>query len=225
MQKLVEGLHKFQSEVFAPRRDFFTNLARGQHPETLFITCSDSRVAPNLITQTDPGELFILRNAGNIVPAFAEGGVASGEAATIEFALEGLGVSSIVVCGHTACGAMKALLDPAPLERLPSVRQWLSHAEPTRKRVLENYADRDPATLGTLMVEENVLTQIEHLHSHPVVKSRILDGKLAIYAWVYKIETGDVFQFDVATGQFEKLGAQAVARATNGREARVAASI
>ena len=225
MQKLVEGLHKFQSEVFTPRRDFFTSLARGQHPETLFITCSDSRIAPNLITQTDPGELFILRNAGNIVPAFTEDGVACGEAATIEFALEGLGVSSIVVCGHTACGAMKALLDPAPLEGMPAVRQWLTHAEPTRKRVLENYADRDPSTLGTLMVEENVLTQIENLHTLPVVKKRILEGKLALYAWVYKIETGDVFQYDAGTGQFEKLGAKAVAQATNGRGAPVAASI
>jgi carbonic anhydrase len=218
MQKLVQGLHRFQSEVFSPRHDFFTNLARGQHPEALFITCSDSRVAPNLITQTDPGDLFILRNAGNIIPRH-DGGPACGETATIEFAVEHLEVSSIVVCGHTCCGAMRALLQPPEaLEGLPAVTSWLDHAAATRRNVLERYADRDPSTLATLMVEENVLTQIENLHTHPSVVRRLTAGKLSIYAWVYKIETGEVFQYDTRTGQYEELGADA--RPTNAPRGR-----
>ncbi len=200
MQKLIEGLHKFQSEVFPPRAQFFTSLASGQRPETLFITCSDSRINPNLLTQTEPGELFILRNAGNIVPAYSPG--SSGEAATIEFAVQHLGVRQIVVCGHTQCGAMKALLSPGKLTDSPAVANWLMHAEATRRHVQDNYAHLEGEALATVLVEENVLSQLENLRTHPSIRARLARGEVSLHAWVYKLETGEVFQFTPQTGQF-----------------------
>jgi carbonic anhydrase len=202
MQKLVEGLHKFQSEVFHTHQVLFEALSKGQKPETLFITCSDSRILPNLITQTKPGDLFILRNAGNLVPSYGPASNNGGEAATIEFAVAALGVSHIVVCGHTLCGAIKGLLDPASLEKMPAVKAWLTHAEATRRVMEENYHNLTGTELLTAAIEENVLSQLENLRTHPVVRSRIARGELALYGWVYKMETGEVFQYDHGSGQF-----------------------
>ncbi len=200
MQKLVEGLHKFKSEVFASNQDLFRPLVEGQRPEVLFITCSDSRIAPNLITQTDPGELFILRNAGNIIPP--HGPQNGGEAASIEFAVLGLNVQHIIVCGHTMCGAMKALLQPELLHDAPTMRGWLTHAEATRRLVCENYPHLEGPARLTATVEENVLTQIEHLRTHPAVRARLSSGRLSLHGWVYKLETGEVFQYDASQVQF-----------------------
>lgn len=202
MQKLVEGLHKFQSEIFHTHQELFETLSKGQEPETLFITCSDSRIAPNLITQTMPGDLFILRNAGNLVPTYGPASSHGGEAGTIEFALAGLGVKHIVVCGHTLCGAMKGLLDPAILEKMPAVKAWLEHAEGTKRVMEENYKHLNGNDLLTAAIEENVLTQLENLRTHPAVRSRIARGELSLYGWVYKMETGEVFQYDSEAGQF-----------------------
>lgn len=203
MQKLVEGLHKFKAEVFNENQALFQPLVDEQRPDVLFITCSDSGVAPNLMTQTDPGELFILRNAGNIVPPY--GPWTGGEAAAVEFAVLGLAVRHIIVCGHTSCSAMSALLDPSRLADAPAMRAWLDHAEATRRVVEENYEHvTGPARL-TVTVEENVLTQIEHLRSHPVVRSRVARGDLALHGWVYKQETGEVFQYDPKLAQFVAL--------------------
>jgi carbonic anhydrase len=203
MQKLVNGIHHFQEEVFRSQRELYERLAKGQTPETLFITCSDSRINPNLITQTEPGDLFILRNAGNIVPPY--GASNGGEGATIEFAVAGLGVLDIVVCGHSLCGAMQGLLEPEKLADLPATRAWLAHAEATRRIIRENYQDRRGEQLLTATVEENVLVQLENLRTHPVVASRLNKGKLKLHAWVYKIETGDVFAFDPALKQFSPI--------------------
>ena len=208
MQKLIDGFHKFQSEVYGPRRDFFEALADGQRPETLFITCSDSRINPNLLTQAEPGELFILRNAGNIIPAFSP--VGSGEAATIEFAVQGLGVQHIVVCGHTQCGAMKALLKPEMLKDSPAVASWLQHAEGTRRHVKDNYTHLSGEALETVMVEENVLSQLESLRTHPSVRSRLSRGQLTLHGWVYKMETGEAFHFSDSSGQFESINKKVV---------------
>ena len=200
MQKLVDGLHRFKAEVFNSNQELFQPLVDGQRPEVLFVTCSDSRVAPNLITQTNPGELFILRNAGNIVPPYGAG--IGGEAATVELAVLALDVRHIIVCGHTNCGAMSALLGPATLRDAPALRAWLVHAEATRRLVEENYPHvTGPARL-TVAVEENVLTQIEHLRTHPAVRSRVARGDLSLHGWVYKLETGEVFQYDAAQAQF-----------------------
>jgi len=200
MQKLVEGIHHFQANIFASQREVFERLADGQQPQALFITCSDSRINPNLITQTAPGELFILRNAGNIVPPY--GAANGGEGATIEFAVTGLGIEDIIVCGHSHCGAMKGLLHPETLKEMPALQTWLVHAEATRRIIREKYHDLEGKALLTATVEENVLVQLENLRTHPAVAAKLASGKLKLHGWVYKLETGDVFAYDPIRGQF-----------------------
>lgn len=203
MHKLAQGVHKFQREVFGTHEALFARLADGQAPHSLFITCSDSRINPNLLTQTAPGDLFILRNAGNIVPSW--GAPVGGESATIEYAIAALGVEHIVVCGHSGCGAMKAVLDPSATESMPAVRQWLAHAETTRRILKENYANAAPAELLNIAIQENVLAQLENLRTHPAVAARVAKGKLALHGWVYKIASGEVFAYSTDEGQFRPL--------------------
>lgn len=203
MQKLVDGIHKFQNEVFSSQIELFKKLEKGQNPQVLFITCSDSRINPNLITQTEPGDLFIIRNAGNIIPAY--GNYSSGEMATIEFALDGLGVKDIIVCGHSHCGAMKGLLQPQSVENLPAMRSWLQNAETTKRIVFDHYKHLSGEELLMATIEENVLMQIEHLKTHPAVATRIARNEIKLHAWVYKFETGLVFKFDPAVGQYVPL--------------------
>ena len=204
MQKLVEGIHKFQNVVFTSKQNLFEGLVAGQHPLALFITCSDSRVDPNLLTQTEPGELFILRNAGNIVPPY--GTLDAGEAATIEYAMSVLKVKDIVICGHSHCGAMCGLLDPSQLAKLPAVRSWLRHAESTHRIVKENYPHlTDDAARLRATVEENVLVQLEHLRTHPTVASALSRNVLELHGWVYEFETGQVLAYDPKQEQFIRL--------------------
>lgn len=200
MQKLIHGIHQFQNADFVPLQGLFEKLAKGQNPETLFITCSDSRIDPNLLTRSRPGDLFILRNAGNIVPP--HGAAHGGEAATIELAVAALGVRDIILCGHSHCGAMQAVLEPERVAALPAVSSWLSHADTTRRIVRDNYGHLDDERLLTATVEENVLVQLEHLRTIPAVASRLVRGDLHLHGWVYKIETGEVFAYDLASGQF-----------------------
>ncbi|MBX3413947.1 MAG: carbonic anhydrase [Pirellulales bacterium] len=213
MQKLITGLHQFQQNVFGEHRDLFERLAAGQQPEALFITCSDSRINPNLITQTEPGELFILRNAGNLIPPYGAPG--GGEAATIEFAIKGLGIRDIIVCGHSHCGAMKALIQPELLTEMPTLTEWLRHAEATRQIVREKYADRTGRAKLMTTIEENVLVQLENLRTHPAVAARLAQGTLNLHGWVYKLETGEVFYYDSESGQFLPLGAEGVTEPQN----------
>ncbi len=200
MQKLLAGIHEFQATLFSSQRELFERLANGQTPETLFITCSDSRINPNLVTQTQPGDLFILRNAGNIIPP--HGAANGGEGATVEFAVAGLGVRDIIICGHSHCGAIKGLLDQDSLKDLPAVRSWLSHAEATRLIMRTKYTDRTGSAQLTTAVEENVLVQLENLRTHPTVAAGLAQGMLKLHGWVYKIETGEVFAYDPKFGQF-----------------------
>ncbi len=203
MQKLVKGIHNFQANVFRSERAMFERLAKGQNPDTLFITCSDSRINPNLLTGAHPGELFILRNAGNIVPP--QGAPLNGEAATIEYAVSVLNVEDIIVCGHSHCGAVGALLDPESIAELPALTAWLAHAELTREIVAKNYAGFEGEALRTVATEENVLVQIENLRTLPCVATRLARGDLALHGWVYKIETGEVFAYESDTGQFTSI--------------------
>lgn len=200
MQKLIQGIHRFQQETFRPLQGLFEQLSKGQSPETLFITCSDSRIDPNLLTRSRPGDLFILRNAGNIVPP--HGVPSGGEAATIEFAVAALGVRDVILCGHSHCGAMRGLLYPEEVASLPALASWLAHAETTRRIVRDNYGHLDGDRLLTATVEENVLVQLENLRTLPVVASRLVRGDLHLHGWVYKIETGEVFAYDLSCGQF-----------------------
>lgn len=200
MQKLVQGLHQFLSHQFSSQRELFERLATGQSPDALFITCSDSRINPNLITQTDPGELFILRNAGNIVPPYGEAN--GGEAATIEYAINALKVKDIIICGHSHCGAMKGLINTEALLELPATAAWLRHAEATWNILIDKYRDRTGEALLEATVEENVLVQLENLRTHPSVQAAIDAGKLKLHGWVYTIETGTVFAYDPKEEQF-----------------------
>lgn len=205
VHELVAGIHHFKKQVFRQHRDLFERLSHGQTPETLFITCSDSRIDPNLITHTEPGDLFVLRNAGNLVPAY--GATSGGEVATIEFAVTGLKVRDIVVCGHSHCGAMKGLLKPESLQEMPAVAEWLKHAEATRRIVRAKYKTLSAAELLEVTTEENVLTQIENLQTHPAVAVALSEGLLKLHAWVYDIASGDVFAYDEPTEQFVPLNA------------------
>jgi carbonic anhydrase len=194
MQKLVEGIHQFQTDIFSSKQRLFERLVEGQHPLALFITCSDSRIDPSLLTQTEPGELFILRNAGNIVPPY--GTMNAGEAATIEFAVRALEVKDIVICGHSHCGAMSGLLAPEKLVDLPAVRSWLSYADSTHRIMRENYEHITDANARlTATVEENVLVQLEHLRTHPSVAAALGRKEIHLHAWVYKFESGQVFAY------------------------------
>ena len=223
MQKLIQGIHAFQDKEFRPRQGLFEQLGQGQNPDTLFITCSDSRIDPSLLTQTDPGELFILRNAGNIVPP--HGAANGGEGATIEFAVAGLGVKDIIICGHSHCGAMKGLLDPGQLATMPTVASWLAHAETTRRIAQENYQHLEGDRLLTATIEENVLVQLEHLRTLPSVAARLARGDLHLHGWVYKIETGDVFAFDPDGGQFVSLAQYEPPGVETAQQARVLGTI
>lgn len=204
MQKLIQGIHKFQNEVFDSQVELFKRLEKGQAPQVLFITCSDSRINPNLITQTDPGDLFIIRNAGNIIPTYGHA-TSSGETATIEFALDGLGVKDIIVCGHSHCGAMKGLLKPSIVENLPAMKNWLTNAETTKRIVFDHYKHLEGDELLMATIEENVLMQLEHLKTHPSVATRLAKKEIRLHGWVYKFETGIIFKYDEASGQFVKL--------------------
>lgn len=204
MQKLIQGIHQFQSSVFNSQRELFEKLSKGQSPDTLFITCSDSRINPNLITQTQPGELFIIRNAGNIVPP--HGPATGGEAATIEYAVAALGVKDIIICGHTHCGAMSAVVSPPDPKKLPRVTEWLNHAEATRQIMNTHYKHLSGDELINATVQENVLIQLEHLRTQPAVASGLVGGTLRLHGWVYKIETGKIFAFDSAERQFVPVG-------------------
>ncbi len=200
MQKLLRGIKAFQKNAFAENKELFENLADGQKPEALFITCSDSRLNPNMLTQTQPGELFIIRNAGNLIPS--HGSPIGGEAGTIEFALLGLGIREIIVCGHSHCGAMKGVLEPSILKELPTTATWLKNADATQKIMKENYKNLNGEHLLNATIQENVLVQIENLKTHPAVAALLARGDLKIHAWVYKFETGQVFTFSPQEGQF-----------------------
>ncbi len=204
MDHLLPGIHQFHTQVYQREQEFFSKLAGGQSPRVLFISCSDSRVDPTLITMSKPGELFVLRNAGNMVPPF--GASNGGESASIEYAVAALGVEDIVVCGHSQCGALKALLNPSAVETLPLVKDWLKHAEATRRIMAENYADLQGEALLETTVQEHVLMQIENLQTHPAVAAKQQRGDLTLHGWVYGLETGDIHAFCSETSAFVPLG-------------------
>jgi carbonic anhydrase len=159
-------------------------------------------MVPDLVCQTDPGDLFVVRNAGNLVPPYNPGGVTTGEAATIEYAIRGLGVRDVIVCGHTRCGAMKAAMNPDDTRDMPRVRQWLANADAGYEIVLTQYPDLAPDAKWQVLIQENVLVQLENLRTHPAVAVALAKGELRLHAWVYKIETGQVFAYDPEPGQF-----------------------
>jgi carbonic anhydrase len=200
MERLLRGVTKFQTEVFPAQRPLFEGLASGQSPEALFITCADSRIVPQLITQSSPGDLFICRNAGNMVPPYGE--LHGGVSATIEYALCVLNVKHIIVCGHTDCGAMKGILHPEAVADMPTVKSWLAHGEVARRIVNENYPNITEQAKLHVITEENVVAQLEHLRTHPSVASRLAGGKVALHGWMYHIHSGQVDAWDSHRARF-----------------------
>jgi carbonic anhydrase len=202
MRQLLHGVRIFQHRVFPACRSQFEQLAKGQAPSTLFITCSDSRIVPELVTQTAPGELFVLRNAGNLVPPYDDT-APSGEAATIEFAIEVLKVRDVIVCGHSHCGAIKGLLKPDSLAALPLVKNWLQHAEKTREAISHMCLPNETGEAHlTAAIEANVKVQLAHLRTYPCVIEAEARGELNLHGWFYRFETGDVNALVDETGAF-----------------------
>ncbi|QDH17498.1 carbonic anhydrase [Swingsia samuiensis] len=199
LAKLLSGVRTFETDVYPESEKLFKDLAHSQAPSTLFITCADSRISPSLITQTEPGELFIVRNVGNIIPAYGEmlGGVSS----AIEYAVAVLKVKNIIVCGHSNCGAMNALLDlnSSKLDALPTVRSWLRNAEAARAAMGELRAeDAGPADIKQL-TEHNVLLQLAHLKTHPAVVRAQAQNAITLQGWYYDIPNGEMFVLDENT--------------------------
>ncbi len=203
MKHVISGVAKFQREVFPERQQQFEALATGQTPEVLFITCADSRIDPNLVTQTDPGELFICRNAGNVVPPHSN--ETGGMTASIEFAVAALGIGHIVVCGHTDCGAMKGAINPEALSRLPHVKEWLGHCRAATEVVREK-RDCD-LCLEHLdeVTRENIVLQLQHLRTHPAVAAKLATKQVELHGWMYDIETGEVTCYNDETESFEPM--------------------
>lgn len=195
LEQLKNGVRRFRSEVYPEQAEVFAQAAsEPQRPHTLFITCADSRIDPNAITSSGPGEVFVTRNIGNMVPAYGE--MLGGVSAVIEFAVSALGVRHVAICGHTDCGAMKALLEPASVEKMLSVKNWLKNAH-AALTVAETLHERDVEELGTrplvdVLTEQNVLLQIQHLKTHPSVAGAMAMGELTVSGWIYSIGTGEV---------------------------------
>lgn len=205
MTRIIQGVLDFQRRIFGQKRELFQRLGEGQQPLALFITCSDSRITPDLLAQTEPGELFILRNAGNIVPPHAAGCWA--EAATIEYAVVQLRVRDIILCGHSKCGAMHGLLAPQALGQLPTVAGWLQHASEVLPR-LSTIDSPDEEQKLVRAIEQNVLVQLEHLRSHPSVQNALSTRTIRLHGWVYHFEKGRVDSYDPISDRFVPLDDQ-----------------
>ena len=205
MQRLIEGHKKFLAEVFPARKSHFHLLAEGQSPEWLFITCADSRVLPDLILGTEPGDLFISRSIGNVVPVTSHD--VDGVTATIEYAVQVLKVRDVVVCGHSDCGALKAALDRKSLENLPKARRWLDHVEAAfAYRQPLNPADGESAELASL-IRGNVVAQLKNLQAQMPVRNAIAEGRLRVHGWYYDILSGRIEEYNEGQKKFAGLGA------------------
>jgi carbonic anhydrase len=219
MKAIIQGTLNFQRLAYPGLSGLFKQLATNQHPEALFITCSDSRVVPELLTQQDPGDIFVIRNAGNIVPSHsAEPG---GVTASVEYAVAELGVRDIVVCGHSDCGAMTAIASCACLDHMPAVASWLRHAD-AAKAVNEARQHATPAARLDGMVRENVLAQLANLRTHPSVARALEQGGLALHGWVYDIPSGTVQAWDGAQRRFVSLAEHPDAVAEPARRSQAA---
>lgn len=208
MQRLIEGIHRFHREEFGRYRELFQRLSRdGQKPHTLFITCSDSRVVAELVTRSRPGDLFVVKNVGNIVPQGGDSGRGGATAAGVEFAVGTLGVSDIVVCGHSECGAMQALLEGLPDPgATPHLSAWLGLAGPVLRVIESDYRHlTDRGARITAAAEENVLFALENLRTYPAVRAGLEAGSLRLHGWFFKIATAEFFAFDPEQRQFVPL--------------------
>lgn len=204
MDRLFKGHMKFREEDFEGHRQLFKELGRTQKPHTLFIGCSDSRVVPNLITQTHPGELFIVRNVANIVPPYRQTEEYVATTSAIEYAVQALEVDTIVICGHSNCGGCAAMnLPPEKLDHLPHVRKWLEVSKEVKGRVDRLMTDDSPEEREWLTEQINILVQMRNLLTYPYIEEKYRQGGLNIYGWHYIIETGEIYNFNDAKEVFE----------------------
>ncbi|ERH61992.1 carbonic anhydrase [Pantoea dispersa EGD-AAK13] len=202
MKEIIEGFLKFQKNAFPERVKLFKNLANQQSPRALFISCSDSRLVPELVTQREPGDLFVIRNAGNIVPSY--GPEPGGVSASVEYAVAALRVNDIVICGHSDCGAMTAIATCKCLDHMPAVSNWLRYADSARVvNEARQHADQ-PARVAA-MVRENVIAQLANIQTHPSVRLALEEGRVTLHGWIYDIESGRIDAFDGGAGTFVSL--------------------
>ena len=198
VDKFLGGVSRFQKHVYPKHQELFEKLAIGQRPDALFITCADSRIDPCMLTQTKPGELFICRVIGNIVPPYPE--TIGGVSATVEYAVGVLRVPEVIVCGHTDCGVMKGALNPEALVDYPNVTAWLKYAQ-------VEHREADPSAEFILaLTERNVAAQLDNLRLHPSVAARLEEGDLTLHGWVYHIGPGTVTMYDHGSATFVPLG-------------------
>ena len=204
MQSLVDGLKRFRKQDFEEHKSLFNQLKRSQEPHTLFISCSDSRVVPDLITKTLPGELFVIRNIANLVPPYRETKEYVATTSGIEYAINVLKVKNIVVCGHSNCGGCASMYLPdAVLNEIPHTKKWLELAHSVKERVLKELEDNDEHIKEWLTEQINIIEQMKHLLTYPIIKDKFNKKEINIYGWYYIIETGEVFIFNSEKGEFE----------------------
>ena len=200
MPNFAAGVVQFQKDVFPQKKELFEQLSKGQAPDVLFITCADSRITPSLITQTEPGDLLVCRNAGNIVPTYSS--PTGGMSATVEFAAAAVKVDHIVICGHSDCGAMKGAMNIDGLDEMPHLQEWLGHAIPALNQVDAENTGLDDKTRLEALMRQNVILQLENLKTHPSVATRLAKGDIELHGWIYDIGSGGIQAYDEATQQF-----------------------
>lgn len=204
LEHLKDGIRRFRREIYPEQAEQYKRvMSEAQRPHALIITCADSRIHPDVLTQADPGEIFVTRNIGNMVPAYGE--MIGGVSAVLEFAVQAMKVRHIAVCGHTECGAMKALLEPESVESMPIVRSWLTNAHAAlavAKAIQETTGEPD---LLKILTEQNVLLQMQHVRTHPAVAGAVARGDLMVSGWVYDIARGEVRICEDGAGRFELL--------------------
>ena len=206
MDRLYKGIHRFQKSFFKKEEEFFKRLSRDQNPEVLFITCADSRVDPNLVTQSRPGDLFIVRNVGNIIPPHDSIRDKNSVAAAIEFAVLDLKVADIIVCGHSNCGAVQTLFrEESDLEGKPHLRDWIRIALPVKELLDKHYANVPIDLRNRIAEKENILAQLRNIQTYPFVVKALKEGKLYLHGWYYDIGTGEILSYNPATDAFEMI--------------------
>ncbi|MFM7200964.1 MAG: carbonic anhydrase [Myxococcota bacterium] len=208
MKKLLKGIADFRNRVLPSYRETFARLALGQSPDCLFIACSDSRVVPNLFASSDPGDLFVVRNVGNLIPVCQESGITPNDrsaGAAIEFAVTSLEVSNVIICGHSECGAMRALLEGREKLSPPNLQNWLAHGEESVERWRAGKAPDKSLSAHNQLSQLNVLQQIEHVMAYPMVQERIRAGKLRVHGWWFDIAKADVYAYEEDEGCFSLL--------------------
>ncbi len=202
MERFREGVRRFQSEVFPRKKALYERLAERQKPHAFFLSCGDSRIEPSVLTGTEPGEIFVERTPGNIVPVY-DVAERVGVSSSIEYAVAVLAVRDIIICGHSACGAMHALLHPELLTNIPATARWLTFASAAVARLGSSPPEPDEESRLKRLTQLNIVEQMAHLHTHPAVQARVHAGDIGIHGWFYEIHTGRVEAYNPATGAFE----------------------